>query len=121
MFVVGPWLFLLKLALVLAVQVPVLKGTMATPADGEKEGPGEAVAPVVADPGPSGEAGNPGAGVWSGGKHPTIKAAVEDAAHYQRLLPQYKESFKDRELLTHPEEWKIMRRVVTMVIHDNAN
>ena len=92
---------------------------MATPADGEKEGPGEAVAPVVADPGPSGEAGNPGAGVWSG-KHPTIKAATEDAAHYHGLLPKYKESFKDRELLTHPEEWRIMRRVVTMVVHDTT-
>ena len=84
---------------------------MASRADGE-EGPVEAVTSVVADTGPSG-----GSSVWSG-DHPTIKAAVEDAAHYRNLLPKYKEYFKDRELLTHPEEWTIMKRVVTMVVHD---
>ena len=84
---------------------------MASLADGD-EGPVEVATPVVADTGPSGDPS-----VWTG-SHPTIKATVEDAAHYRNLLPKYKDYFKDRELLTHPEELTIIKRVVTMVVHD---
>ena len=100
---------------------------MASSADGL--GPSEVATPVVADLGPSQETGNSTAddsnglptglttSVWTG-EHPTILAAVEDAAYYRSLIPRYEEYFKDREILNHPEEWTIMRRVVTMVVHD---
>ena len=106
-------------------------GEMASSADGL--GPSEVATPVVADLGPSQETGNSTAddsnglptgfttglttSVWTG-EHPTIQAAVEDAAYYRSLIPRYEEYFKDREILNHPEEWTIMRRVVTMVVHD---
>ena len=102
---------------------------MADPADDEGGGgPSETVTPVAVDLGPSQGTGDPNAGtnnemrdgtngVWKG-SHPTIQAAVEDAAHYRNLLPKYKDCFKGRDIRPHPDDWVIMRRVVTMVIHD---